>query len=101
MQTIFDKFVQSSKTKTEAGGTGLGLSICRELVIAHNGRIWAENNPQGGAMFTFELPLLEEDQVQSVPSVFEPAGYEAKQNGDATHLTMESIQKGQEYAPSK
>ena len=34
---IFDKFIQSSKTKTGAGGTGLGLSICKEIVEDHDG----------------------------------------------------------------
>ncbi len=53
---VFDKFIQSSRTKTGAGGTGLGLSICKEIINAHNGEIWAENNPQGGAMFSFMLP---------------------------------------------
>ena len=55
--TIFDKFIQSSKTKTGAGGTGLGLSICREIINGHNGRIWAENSPDGGAIFAVELPV--------------------------------------------
>ncbi|MCG8382993.1 MAG: PAS domain S-box protein, partial [Gammaproteobacteria bacterium] len=32
LETIFDKFIQSSKTKNGAGGTGLGLAICREIV---------------------------------------------------------------------
>ena len=53
---IFDKFIQSSKTKTGAGGTGLGLSICHEIIAAHQGRIWAENRPEGGAVFCVELP---------------------------------------------
>ena len=57
LETVFDKFIQSSKTKTGAGGTGLGLSICREIMTAHKGRIWAENNPEGGAIFRFELPV--------------------------------------------
>lgn len=56
LETIFNKFIQSSTTKTGAGGTGLGLSICREIVTAHAGRIWAVNRPGGGAIFTFELP---------------------------------------------
>jgi signal transduction histidine kinase len=56
LETIFDKFVQSSKTKTNAGGTGLGLAICKEIIKAHNGKIWAENNPEGGATFSFLLP---------------------------------------------
>jgi signal transduction histidine kinase len=55
LETIFDKFVQSSKTKSGAGGTGLGLSICRQIVQDHGGRIWAGNRPQGGAFITFVL----------------------------------------------
>ena len=35
VETIFDKFVQSSKTKSNKGGTGLGLAICREIVGGH------------------------------------------------------------------
>lgn len=53
---IFSKFSRSSKTKTGAGGTGLGLAICREIVKAHNGNIWAENRPEGGAVFNVLLP---------------------------------------------
>ena len=54
--TIFDKFTQSSRTKTGAGGTGLGLSICSEIIKAHRGQIWADSNPVGGAIFTFMIP---------------------------------------------
>ena len=57
LQAVFDKFVQSTKTKTGAGGTGLGLSICKEIITAHKGRIWAENNPDDGAIFFFEIPI--------------------------------------------
>ncbi|MEE8452282.1 MAG: HAMP domain-containing sensor histidine kinase [Thermoguttaceae bacterium] len=56
LEEIFDKFIQSSKTSTEAGGTGLGLSICMEIVEAHKGRIWAENNPGGGAAIHCRIP---------------------------------------------
>jgi two-component system sensor histidine kinase KdpD len=38
------------------GGSGLGLAVARGLVEAHGGRIWAENRPEGGAAFTFEIP---------------------------------------------
>lgn len=55
-ETIFDPFIQSSKTKTGAGGKGLGLALCREIIHAHNGKIRAENNPEGGATFSFILP---------------------------------------------
>ncbi len=56
LDTIFDKFIQSSKTKTGAGGTGLGLSICKEIVAGHRGDIWAKNATEGGAIFLFTLP---------------------------------------------
>ncbi|OVE46193.1 hypothetical protein CBW21_19910 [Chromobacterium violaceum] len=56
LETIFDKFIQSSTTKTGAGGTGLGLAISREIVHAHRGWITAGNLPGGGAIFTFAIP---------------------------------------------
>jgi signal transduction histidine kinase len=62
LEAVFDKFVQSSRTKSGAGGTGLGLAICREIVMGHGGRIWADNAPEGGAVFTVELPRRRADQ---------------------------------------
>jgi len=57
LNTIFNKFIQSSKTKDGAGGTGLGLAICYEIILAHKGKIWAEHNPEGGAIFKLFLRL--------------------------------------------
>ncbi len=56
LESIFDKFVQSSKTKSGAGGTGLGLAICQQIVQDQGGYIWAENLPGIGARFSFVLP---------------------------------------------
>jgi signal transduction histidine kinase len=58
LTTVFDAFIQSSKTKTGAGGTGLGLAICKEIIEGHGGKIWAENNPEGGAVFKFIIPRV-------------------------------------------
>lgn len=58
LNSIFDKFVQSSKTKTGAGGTGLGLAICNEIINVHQGKIWAENNSKAGSRFCFTLPQI-------------------------------------------
>ncbi|MCP5100503.1 MAG: PAS domain-containing protein [Chloroflexi bacterium] len=50
---IFDPFFT---TKPSGEGTGLGLYIAKRIVDQHNGRIWAENNSEGGAIFTIILP---------------------------------------------
>lgn len=59
LELVFDKFVQSSKTKTGAGGTGLGLAITKEIVEHHGGDISARNNADGGACFRFKVPVTE------------------------------------------
>ena len=63
LEAVFDKFVQSSKTKSSQGGTGLGLAICREIVGGHKGRIWAENNAGAGCTFYCQLPLATPDPL--------------------------------------
>ena len=54
---IFKKFIQSSNKTYESGGTGLGLAITQELIRAHQGHIWCENKPEGGAVFHFLFPM--------------------------------------------
>jgi two-component system sensor histidine kinase ChiS len=66
---IFDSFSQSSRTKTITIGSGLGLTICREIIKAHDGRIWAENNPNGvGATIFFTIPTIQrlDDKVEKI-----------------------------------
>lgn len=56
LESIFDKFIQSSKTRSESGGTGLGLAICREIIAAHGGVIRAIRRPTAGMTFEVLLP---------------------------------------------
>jgi PAS domain S-box-containing protein len=57
LESIFDKFVQSSKTRTNAGGTGLGLAITRQIAELHHGDVRARNNATRGATFVMTIPL--------------------------------------------
>jgi len=52
LNEIFDPFFTTKKQ-----GMGIGLSISRTIVQAHKGRIWAENQREGGAVFRLSLPL--------------------------------------------
>lgn len=54
MAFVFDKFYRLPNTKT--GGNGLGLSIVKGFTEAQNGTIKLENNEEGGAIFTIEIP---------------------------------------------
>jgi C4-dicarboxylate-specific signal transduction histidine kinase len=51
-ERIFEPFLT-----TKEKGMGIGLAVSRSIVEAHGGRIWAENNPGGGATFCVVLPL--------------------------------------------
>jgi len=52
LSKLFTKFASKSDM-----GTGLGLFISKGIVEAHGGKIWAENNPNKGATFSFTLPI--------------------------------------------
>ena len=45
---------------TKRSGMGMGLSLSRSVIESHGGHIWAENNPDGGAMFFLDLPIGED-----------------------------------------
>jgi heavy metal sensor kinase len=58
LERIFERFYQVdlSRTRTQKPGSGLGLAIAAWIVESHGGRIFAANYPEGGAIFTVELP---------------------------------------------
>ncbi|WP_137937013.1 two-component system sensor histidine kinase KdpD [Chitinivorax sp. B] len=67
---LFEKF-RRGEHETSTLGVGLGLAICKAIVEIHQGRIWAENRAEGGAVFHIALPLgtppdmPEEDSVNA------------------------------------
>ncbi len=61
LSQVFEPYV-SSKPK----GTGLGLPIVKKIIEEHGGRVWVENNPDGGATAVIRLPV-------SVPAALRPA----------------------------
>ncbi|MBM4027663.1 MAG: HAMP domain-containing histidine kinase [Planctomycetes bacterium] len=54
---VFEEFYRASNARAlERDGTGLGLAFAKQVVERHGGRVWARNNPAGGATFGFLLP---------------------------------------------
>jgi len=51
---------------TKQNGLGMGLSISRSIIEAHGGQIWAQNSPDGGATFSFTIPLEHPDRKSAV-----------------------------------
>ncbi|HMD34505.1 MAG TPA: ATP-binding protein, partial [Vicinamibacterales bacterium] len=53
---LFERFYRGTEARRRASGTGMGLSIVRGMLAAEQGRVWAENCPDGGARFTIVVP---------------------------------------------
>ena len=55
---VFPKLFSKFAITSDAGGIGLGLFISKNIIEAHGGRIWADNDSNGkGAIFSFSLPI--------------------------------------------
>jgi len=63
---IFERFYRVDISRSaEIHGSGLGLSICREIVLAHGGKIWLERLRPGWTTFSFSLPISQAGQSES------------------------------------
>ena len=57
---LFEKFATKDVGASAKHGTGLGLYISKAIINAHNGKISAFNNPEGGSTFVISLPTRQE-----------------------------------------
>lgn len=53
---LFEAFFHGHRNRDDGGGFGLGLAITSKIMHAHGGSAWAENHPDGGAIFYLRLP---------------------------------------------
>ena len=63
LDRVFDAFYT-----TKSSGVGMGLSICRSIINTHGGRLWADVNASGGALFQFTLPSAGKELTNSRPA---------------------------------
>jgi signal transduction histidine kinase len=61
-ERIFDRFYQS-RNGDHARGTGIGLTIAQRFTAQHGGRIWVESEPGHGAVFSFTMPVADDDDL--------------------------------------
>lgn len=83
------------------GSVGLGFSVSRDIVRAHNGRIYAENRPGGGARLVVELPgdarIAEDPPQQTCASIAgeEPAAILVSEADESVGPMLERILAGE------
>jgi two-component system sensor histidine kinase/response regulator len=78
-ERIFERFVQVEKQVGPGEhGTGLGLAVAKGLINLHGGRIWVQNKPNGGSVFSFEIPDSQKTEKTEEPVLC------AAENGSVT-----------------
>jgi PAS domain S-box-containing protein len=55
---LFELFYRAPSATRRASGAGVGLFVSKQLIEAMGGRLWARNHPDGGAEFSFEVPIF-------------------------------------------
>ena len=58
LERLFERFYRGAEGRQQRFGSGMGLAITRGLLTAQGGRAWAENHPEGGAVFILAVPSV-------------------------------------------
>jgi len=61
---IFDKYYRAKAVREHMDGVGLGLNISKQIVDAHNGKIWVKSDTGKGSTFMFTIPMANKSGVQ-------------------------------------
>ena len=84
LDAVFARFQQAdSSDAREKGGSGLGLAISRSIVERLGGRIWAQNNPDGGTSFRFTLPASSRSDGTPDPAPLAPESVRTQEHHPA------------------
>jgi len=82
LSSIFHSFYT-----TKSDGMGLGLSIASSIIEMHDGRIWADNNQEGGATFHFSVPAAKERPQDTSTDTNLNVQYRSKRRTDIREIT--------------
>ena len=63
MLWLMDGHVESDRPGDKDRGMGIGLSLCASIVRAHGGAMTVENAREGGAVFSFVLPMEKGEEI--------------------------------------
>jgi two-component system sensor histidine kinase KdpD len=66
-ERLFERFYRGAAAQ-QRFGTGMGLAIARGLLAVEHGRLWADNHPDGGAVFTIAVPAETRGHAGSEPT---------------------------------
>jgi len=67
--TKFETIDVPASVRSQIKGTNLGLSICKNIIEAHEGKIWVESQLGQGSTFYFTLPKLKEEELEITKKV--------------------------------
>ncbi|TBO36404.1 sensor histidine kinase [Pedobacter kyonggii] len=80
LNRLFERYYRADNTSTKFEGLGLGLFISADIIKRHGGSFWIESEPGQGSVFSFKLPLIQDQSIQ--PDIYTDSYYKDR------HLTI-------------